>query len=275
MSDSCKNIICLNTEEKNLFSDRWVNYFMKIASVVAEQSKDPSTKVGAVIVSPNRQIISTGFNGFPVSVNDDPERYLDRPTKLKMVVHAEANAICQAAKHGIQIDGGSIFCTLVPCIDCAKLIIQSGIQIVYYRECASKTMLAFNAHDMICKVIDKYHAKYACSVCEAKDKEGDMPVVVISKHALNTILVERENAVDREHIDVFEAISTMFARAYPTDSFASYDFDKLWSISSFMSNPRMETLSFDRSCDHEWRDKINDSINLMKEAQLTLVEVKS
>ena len=69
-------------------SKRWILYFLKIARTIAEQSKDPSTKVGAVIVSPDKQIISTGYNGFPVGVDDAPERYEDRPTKLKMVVHA-------------------------------------------------------------------------------------------------------------------------------------------------------------------------------------------
>lgn len=114
------------------FNEKWMNYFFKIASVVSEQSKDPSTKVGAVIVTQDKQIVSTGYNGFPVNIDDSEERYNDRPTKLKYVVHAEANAITRAAKQGIKLDGCTMFVTLPPCMNCAKLIIQSGISKVYF-----------------------------------------------------------------------------------------------------------------------------------------------
>jgi len=117
--------------DREVFSNHWTSYFMKIAKTVAEQSKDPSRKVGAVIVSGDKRIMSTGYNGFPINIKDDPEKYNDRPTKMLYVVHAEANAICQAAAHGTQVKGCAIFVTLTPCIDCAKLIIQSGITDVF------------------------------------------------------------------------------------------------------------------------------------------------
>ena len=103
----------------------WDLHFLEIALVVAKVSKDPSTKVGAVIVDPyTRMIVSTGYNGFPRGVNDAPERYNDRPTKYALVVHAEANAILNAPRRPVDC---TLFVTLAPCAECAKLIIQSGI----------------------------------------------------------------------------------------------------------------------------------------------------
>lgn len=103
----------------------WDDRFLALADHIASWSKDPSTKVGAVIVRPNRTIASVGYNGFPRGVNDDPERLNDRPTKYSMTVHAEANAILSADG---RIDGCTLYVTpLHPCSNCASLIIQSGI----------------------------------------------------------------------------------------------------------------------------------------------------
>ena len=114
------------------FSNRWITYFFTIAKVVAEQSKDPSTKVGCVVVDKDKHILATGFNGFPVGMRDTIERYHDREFKLKHVCHAEANAICQSAQTGSSFKDSFIFITLQPCIECAKLIIQSGIKEVHF-----------------------------------------------------------------------------------------------------------------------------------------------
>jgi dCMP deaminase len=103
-----------------------------IAQAAASLSKDPSTQVGAVIVGPGNEIRSLGWNGFPRGVIDAPERYADRPTKYAMVVHAEMNAICNAARAGTPVEGCSLVVTaLHPCGDCAKAIIQAGIRTVY------------------------------------------------------------------------------------------------------------------------------------------------
>ena len=91
----------------------------------AKQSKDPNTKVGAIIVKDDR-LISSGWNGFARGVNDLHERW-QRPTKYEFVVHAEANAICNAAKEGISTNGATMWVNLFPCLQCADLIIQSGI----------------------------------------------------------------------------------------------------------------------------------------------------
>jgi dCMP deaminase len=113
-------------------NERWYTYFFDIARTVAKQSKDPSTQVGAIVVDTNHRIVATGYNGFPKGCDDNPELYADRNYKLKHVCHAEANCVCQAASSGQSFQGGIIFITLRPCVECAKLIIQSGIKEVHF-----------------------------------------------------------------------------------------------------------------------------------------------
>lgn len=103
---------------------RWDKRFLDLARHVATWSRDPSTQVGCVIVNPRRQIVSTGFNGFPVGVDDDPARYADRPTKYLMILHAEQNAVLQA---GGDVRGGTAYVTHPPCSQCAAVLIQAGI----------------------------------------------------------------------------------------------------------------------------------------------------
>ena len=109
----------------------WKQYFFELCNTVAKKSKDPSTKVGCVISTKDNRILSVGFNGFPSGVEDKPERYNDRETKYKFVVHAEANAIVTAARTGIPLQGSVLYVPWTPCHDCAKLIIQAGIDLVY------------------------------------------------------------------------------------------------------------------------------------------------
>lgn len=106
---------------------------MFVAKSVAVKSKDPSVQVGAVIVGPDHEIRSTGWNGFPRGVSDDLSRYEDRNTKLLFVVHAEMNAICNAARCGTSLHGCSIYIwPLPPCNECSKAIIQVGIKEVIF-----------------------------------------------------------------------------------------------------------------------------------------------
>jgi len=112
-------------EQIDMADVKWDNRMMALAEHVAEWSKDPSTKVGAVIMRGDRTVASMGYNGFPRGVMDQIDRYANREVKYTMVVHAEANAIVAAAG---SVSGMTIYCTLFPCCECAKLIIQSGLR---------------------------------------------------------------------------------------------------------------------------------------------------
>ncbi|RDE25170.1 CMP deaminase [Motiliproteus coralliicola] len=111
---------------------KWHQRYIDLAHTVASWSKDPSTKVGAVIVSPNREVLSTGYNGFPRGMIDRPDWYADREFKHKHVVHAEANAILNAARYGVRLQGCTLYVTHPPCPSCARTIAQAGIEFVVY-----------------------------------------------------------------------------------------------------------------------------------------------
>ncbi len=75
----------------------------------------------------DRRILSTGYNGFPQSISDNLERYIDRDYKLSVTVHAESNAILNAAKNGTKVENSTIYVTFPPCCQCASAVIQAGI----------------------------------------------------------------------------------------------------------------------------------------------------
>jgi dCMP deaminase len=102
----------------------WQDYFMGFADHAATKSKDPSTKVGAVIVQGDC-VVATGFNGFPRKLADTD--LTNRAHKITHTVHAEQNAILNALEHGVRVRGGRMFVTFPPCHDCALLIVQAGI----------------------------------------------------------------------------------------------------------------------------------------------------
>lgn len=109
----------------------WHKRFINLANLVATWSKDPSSKVGCVIVDENRRIVSTGYNGFPVGVVDSKNRLSKKDIKYKLVLHAEENAIMFAKR---DLNGCSLYVTMAPCSHCAGLIIQSGIKHVYIKK---------------------------------------------------------------------------------------------------------------------------------------------
>ena len=100
-------------------------FFMRTAYLSAELSKDPRTKVGAVLVKDNN-IISTGYNNFPRGVVDKEEDYLNREVKYSKVCHGELNAILNAARSGVSTLGATLYTQGVPCAECSKAVIQSG-----------------------------------------------------------------------------------------------------------------------------------------------------
>lgn len=115
----------------------WPDYFMAVAFLAAQRSKDPSTQVGACIVNNEHKVVGVGYNGFPQGCSDDEfpwnrDEYVDSPleTKYLFVCHAEANAI--ANKNCSDVKGCTIYVALFPCNECAKGIIQSGIRKVIY-----------------------------------------------------------------------------------------------------------------------------------------------
>ena len=121
----------------------WDEYFMGVAMLAARRSKDPSTQVGACIVSADNIIISTGYNGMPKGCSDDEfpwERSgAENETKYPYVVHAELNAVLNA--NGRDLRGSKLYVALFPCNECAKAIIQSGIrEIVYLSDKYKDTM---------------------------------------------------------------------------------------------------------------------------------------
>lgn len=116
------------------FDTKWNIRFMQMAQMISTWSKDQSTKVGCVIVSPEKAILSMGYNGFPRGVNDNiPTRQI-RPTKYEFVVHAEENALLNAGRNGTRLNGGILYVTMPPCTRCAGSIIQSGIKEIIYLE---------------------------------------------------------------------------------------------------------------------------------------------
>lgn len=114
----------------------WDEYFMGVALLSAKRSKDPRTKVGACIINSKKRIIGIGYNGFPMGCDDEmfpwessADSTLD--TKYPYVVHAEANAILNSSA---PLEGSTVYVSLFPCNDCAKLIIQSGIKKIIYMD---------------------------------------------------------------------------------------------------------------------------------------------
>lgn len=118
--------------------NKWDRHFLGLALAHARMSKDPNTKVGSVIVGPDRELISAGFNGFPRGIEDTDERLNDRELKLKLIVHAEMNAVLAAARNGIRLKGCTLYLAATkeetgmvwggpPCCRCTVEVIQSGI----------------------------------------------------------------------------------------------------------------------------------------------------
>ncbi len=119
----------------------WETYFMEIAALVALRSTCLRRRVGAVIVN-HKRILSTGYNGAPSGIRHCKETGCLRETmqvpsgerhELCRGIHAEQNAIIQAAFHGVSINASILFCTNHPCSICAKMLINSGIKTVYHQ----------------------------------------------------------------------------------------------------------------------------------------------
>ena len=106
----------------------WDEYFVEMAKLVATRSKDPNTHIGAVIVGPDNEVLSTGYNSFPRGINDDVPERSERPEKYFWFEHAERNAIYNATLMGVSLNNCRMYANASPCMDCARGIVQSGIK---------------------------------------------------------------------------------------------------------------------------------------------------
>lgn len=114
---------------------KWIDYFLNLAEAVKLKSKDKSTQIGAVVVGEAHQLLTTGYNSFPRGINDFMEERQERPEKYFWFEHAERNAIYNAARTGTPLLNATMYITSgVPCADCARAIISSGIKEVYCKK---------------------------------------------------------------------------------------------------------------------------------------------
>ena len=110
----------------------WDKRFLDLAKHISKWSKDPSTQVGCVVVGPDRELRSTGFNGLPRGIEDNNERLNNREIKYPLICHAEENAIMHAARIGMSLKGCTAYVTWPPCTRCARSLIQAGISTIIY-----------------------------------------------------------------------------------------------------------------------------------------------
>lgn len=106
----------------------WDDLFIATAQLYATKSKDRNTKIGAVLVGPDNEVVSTGYNSFPRDLDDSVEERYMRPEKYYWTEHAERNCLYNAARMGIRTKGCRMFLSCwIPCTDCARAIIQCGV----------------------------------------------------------------------------------------------------------------------------------------------------
>ena len=125
----------------------WDKRFLQLAKHISEWSKDPSTQVGCVVVGPDRELRSTGFNGLPRGIEDNEQRLNNREIKYPLICHAEENAIMHAARIGMSLKDCTAYVTWPPCTRCARSLIQAGISTIVYpkdRDIPDRWMEDFN-----------------------------------------------------------------------------------------------------------------------------------
>jgi len=147
---------------------KWDERFLRMALQSCYWSKDRSTKVFCIIVGPDREIRSTGYNGMPRGVNDDIKERHERPMKYLYFEHAERNAIFNASRMGVPLLGCTLYVVSVPqsfppCAECARAIIQAGIvRVVYgasevperWRNSCNAAMAMFNEARVVVESVD-------------------------------------------------------------------------------------------------------------------------
>lgn len=159
----------MNYDTKEL---SWDEFFMRHVYLASAKSKDPSSKLGAVLVKDNT-IISEGYNGFPRGVKDTLGRYIDRIEKYKYVVHAESNAILNAARNGISTKGTILYTNGIPCNECAKDIIQAGvIEVVIHSHWPMGKLTGTDKWDLTAKITSIMFEECAIKIRTMTEKLG-------------------------------------------------------------------------------------------------------
>lgn len=119
-------------DAKMIDKQKWDVRFYEMARLVSTWSKDPSSKIGAVIVNDERRILATGYNGFPRGISDSEDRLNSKEEKYPRIIHAEMNALMNALYNGVSIKDATLYVYGLPiCGDCTKAVIQSGIKRVF------------------------------------------------------------------------------------------------------------------------------------------------
>ncbi len=146
---------------------KWHQRFLELADSISSWSKDPSRGVGAVIVSPMKQVLATGYNGLPRGFEDHEER-LQRPVKYDLIVHAEMNAIIQCARNGVSPVDATLYSTFSPCINCALSIVQSGISRVVTKEISEGDEHWNDSIEKSLSLFEEVGIEYLTIDCECK-----------------------------------------------------------------------------------------------------------
>lgn len=124
----------------------WDEYFISMMYLVAMKSKDAKTHCGTVIVDDDNEILATGYNSFPRGMNDDVPERQERPEKYYWFEHGERNAVFHAARKGISLKGARAYVTGIPCMDCARALVQSGIKEVIYHDIEYERLPIWEEH---------------------------------------------------------------------------------------------------------------------------------
>lgn len=153
-----------------LIGPKWSQRFLRLALSISEWSKDPKTRVGAVLVNTEKTVVATGFNGLPRRIEDDPNILSDRDLKNRLTIHAEMNAILNCR---VPLDGLTMFVTNHPCHECAKMIVAAGIVAVH----------ALNP-------TGEFEEKWKDSILQARDTLalGSVPLTLVSKDSIEELI---------------------------------------------------------------------------------------
>lgn len=135
----------------------WNQFFMGVAKLASQRSKDPNTQVGACIIKDNK-ILGIGYNGFPTGCSDDKFPWT-KPEKYLYVCHAEANALINVNNFNL-LKESTMYCTLFPCNECAKLIIQVGIKKIIYIQEKTKSDVNKEQNKAAKKMFDALNITY-------------------------------------------------------------------------------------------------------------------